>query len=143
MKLKVVVIDDNSFDRMTICDSLVTEGYDVIEADNGVSGLDIIKKESPDLIICDLKMPVMNGDELLDELRNSCTDMDIIPFIFISGYADGQDRIDRLKKGADNCFEKPVDLELFRMSHIMSHSRDAVRIIYVCCSICIHIYVSL
>jgi len=110
--LKVVVIDDNAYDRKVICDSLIKEGYEVLEAENGSLGLDLIQEQSPDLIICDVRMPIMDGDELLETLRNSSNDMGIIPFIFISGFTNGEQKIDRLKKGADNFFEKPVDLEL-------------------------------
>ena len=112
MNLKVVVIDDDAYDRKVICDSLIMDDYEVIEAEDGKSGLELILKESPDLVICDVKMPMMGGDEVLEKLRNSGDDMGIIPFIFISGYGDGQERINRLKQGANNCFEKPVDLPL-------------------------------
>ncbi len=110
--MKVVVIDDDSYDRKVICDSLIKEGYCVVEAENGISGLEAIRKENPDLIICDVRMPKMDGDELLETLRNSNNGMGIIPFIFISGYTNGEQKIDRLKRGADNILDKPVDLEL-------------------------------
>lgn len=110
--MKVVVIDDDAYDRHVICESLTKEGYHVIEAENGLAGLDAIRKESPDLIICDVRMPQMDGDELLETLRNSKNGMGIIPFIFISGFTNGEQKINRLKKGADNFLEKPVDLEL-------------------------------
>jgi len=112
VKLKVVVIDDDLVHREVIRESLIMDGHEVSEAENGISGLDIINRESPDLIICDVKMPMMDGDELLKAVRNSDSEISIIPFIFISGYADDQGVIDRLKSGADNCFLKPVDLNL-------------------------------
>lgn len=136
--MKVVVIDDDAYDRKVICDSLTKEGYDVIEAENGLSGLEIIQKESPDLIICDVRMPGMGGDELLETLRNSNNGMGIIPFIFISGFTNGEQKIIRLKKGADNFLEKPVDLELLsacvksnligmeRVSNYMKHQLDSI-----------------
>jgi len=138
VKLKVVVIDDDAYDRQVICDSLTKEGYDVIEAENGLSGLDAIRKESPDLIICDVRMPEMDGDELLETLRNSNNGMGIIPFIFISGFTNGEQKINRLKKGADNFLEKPVDLALLsacvksnligmeRVSNYMKNQLDSI-----------------
>ena len=138
MKLKVVVIDDDAYDRHVICESLTKEGYDVIEADNGLEGLEAIRNESPDLIICDVRMPQMDGDELLETLRNSNNGMGIIPFIFISGFTNGEQKINRLKKGADNFLEKPVDLELLpacvksnligmeRVSNYMKHQLDSI-----------------
>jgi two-component system alkaline phosphatase synthesis response regulator PhoP len=138
VKLKVVVIDDDAYDRHVIRKSLTMEGYDVIEAENGLAGLDAIRKESPDLIICDVRMPEMDGDELLETLRNSKNGMGIIPFIFISGFTNGEQKINRLKKGADNFLEKPVDLELLsacvksnligmeRVSNYMKHQLDSI-----------------
>ncbi len=110
--MKVVVIDDDLVHREVIRESLIMDGYEVTEAENGMIGLDIIKKERPDLIICDVKMPVMDGDALLKAVRNSDSEISIIPFIFISGYADGQGMINRLKSGADNFLLKPIDLNL-------------------------------
>jgi len=136
--LKVAVIDDDAYDRKVICDSLIKDNYDVVEASDGISGLEIIEKENPDLIICDVRMPIMNGDQLLEIIRNSDNGMGIKPFIFISGFSDGQERIDRLKKGADNCFDKPVDLDLLsafvksnlsgaeRISNYMKSHLDAI-----------------
>jgi CheY-like chemotaxis protein len=138
VKLKVVLIDDDAYDRHVICESLRKEGYEVIEAENGISGLEIIQKESPDLIICDVRMPEMDGDELLEKVRNSNNGIGIIPFIFISGFTNGEQKITRLKKGADNFLEKPVDLELLsacvksnligmeRVSNYMKHQLDSI-----------------
>ena len=118
--MKVVVIDDDPFHREVIRESLVMDGYEVIEAENGIFGLEIIKNEIPDLIICDVKMPIMDGDALLRIVRMSDSEISIIPFIFISGYADDEGMIDRLKSGADNFFLKPVDLKLLS-AHVTSY----------------------
>ena len=127
MKLKVVVIDDDAEQRESIRNSLTNEGYQVIEAEDGAVGLDLIKQENPDLILCDVRMPKMNGDELLETIRNSDNDMGIIPFIFISGYADGQEKIFRLNQGADNCFDKPIDLDLLS-AYVKSHLTGVERV---------------
>jgi len=127
VKLKVVVIDDDSEQRKNIRNSLISEGYEVLEAENGAIGLELIQKENPDLILCDIRMPKMNGDELLETIRNSDNEMGIIPFIFISGYADAQEKIFRLKQGADNCFEKPLDLELLS-AYVKSHLTGVARV---------------
>jgi response regulator RpfG family c-di-GMP phosphodiesterase len=138
VKLKVVVIDDDEYDRQVICNFLANEGYEVIEAENGLSGLEAIQNDRPDLIICDVQMPEMDGDALLEKVRNSNNDMGIIPFIFISGFTSGEQKINRLKKGADNFLEKPVDLELLsacvksnligmeRISNYMKHQLDSI-----------------
>lgn len=125
--MKVVVIDDDLVHREIIRDSLIMDGYEVTEAENGIFGLEIIKREKPDLIICDVKMPIMDGDELLKAVRNSGSDIAVIPFIFISAYIDGQETIDRLRQGADNCFSKPVDLKLLS-AHVSSHMAGIKRV---------------
>ena len=127
VKLKIAVIDDEVGIRKIIRELLEIEGHDIIEADNGVTGLDIIRSVAPDLIICDIRMPGMTGDELFDALRKSEPDLGVIPFIFLSGDANKQEQIKRLNKGADNCFDKTVDLKLL-VAHINSHLSRVTRI---------------
>ena len=93
------------------------DGYEVSEADSGKSGLAMIRSDVPDLIICDINMPEMSGDELFAQLRQSDSEFSIIPFIFLSGTACDCEKIERLNKGADNCFEKPIDFGLL-LAHV-------------------------
>ena len=125
--MKIAVIDDEAGIRELIRELLEAEGHDVVEAGDGVAGLEIIRSAIPDLIICDIKMPGMTGDELFDALRKSESDLGVIPFIFISGDANKQEQIKRLNKGADSCFEKPVDLKLLA-AHVNSHLSRVTRI---------------
>jgi len=110
--LKVAVIDDEADHREMIRESLLMNGHDVVEADNGITGLETIQAETPDLIICDVRMPKMNGDEMFDILRQSNKDLGLIPFIFLSGNASEKETISRLNRGADNCLDKPIELSL-------------------------------
>ena len=125
--MNIIIIDDEPGIREVLRASLETEGHDIIEADNGVSGLAIIRNTVPDLIVCDISMPEMTGDELFDELRDSETDLGVIPFIFLSGEANTSEQIKRLNKGADNCFEKPIDLKLLT-AHVNSHLSRVTRV---------------
>jgi len=125
--LKVVVIDDEADHREIIRDALFMSGYEVVEADNGQTGLEAIERENPDLIICDHRMPIMDGDELFNIVRNSENEMGLIPFIFLSGNYNGDDLIRRLTLGADNCLEKPVDLKLL-LAHVESTLSGVTRI---------------
>ncbi len=125
--MKVAVIDDEADIRDVIRDLLEKEGHVIVEADNGLAGLELIRSSRPDLIICDIRMPQMTGDELFDALRNPGSDLDVIPFIFLSGNANEQEQIKRLKRGADNCFEKPVDLALLA-AHVNAHLSSVTRI---------------
>jgi len=125
--VKVAVIDDEPEIRSVIRYMLEKESYEVVEAEDGLSGLALIRSSRPDLIICDIRMPKMSGDELFDALRAPGSDLDVIPFIFLSGNANEQEQIKRLKRGADNCFEKPIELELLA-AHINAQLSSVTRI---------------
>lgn len=125
--MNIAIIDDESAIRGLIRTLLEQDGHDIVEADNGVTGLEVIRTTSPDLIVCDIRMPEMNGDELFDVLHDSESDLSMIPFIFLSGDANQNEQIKRLNKGADNCFEKPVDLKLLA-AHVNSHLSRVTRV---------------
>lgn len=110
--MKIVVIDDEEGIRGLVRDVLEIQGHDIIEADNGKTGLATIHSSAPDLIICDINMPEMTGDELFDNLHALDSNLSVIPFIFLSGEANKSEQIKRLNRGADHCFEKPVDMKL-------------------------------
>ena len=125
--MKIAVIDDEQGIRNVIRDLLEDKGYEVIEADNGRTGLDLIHTSSPDLIICDINMPEMTGDELFETLRHPDSNFEMVPFIFLSGEANQQEQIKRLSNGADNCFQKPFDLNLLA-AHVASQLKKVTRI---------------
>ncbi|RDH83095.1 MAG: hypothetical protein DIZ80_12625 [endosymbiont of Galathealinum brachiosum] len=127
MKLKIAVIDDEIDIRDIVRTVLEKEGYDIVEAENGISGLELIRKSAPDLIVCDITMPEMTGDELFKVLRESESDLAVIPFVFLSGSVDTEDKIKRLNNGADGCFKKPVNLSLL-VAHINSHLSRVARV---------------
>src|SRR2546423_9229819 len=70
-KAKVLVIDDTSEIRMIITESLKIYGFSTISAEDGVSGVEMARQHSPDLIICDINMPNMDGYETLTAIRNN------------------------------------------------------------------------
>lgn len=125
--MKIVVIDDEIDLREMIQESLVIAGYDVVVADNGMTGLDVIRAERPDLIICDVRMPEMDGDELFEAVRRSNKALGCIPFIFLTGDAREHEKISRLNKGADNCLDKPIDLRLLS-AYVNAHLSGVTRI---------------
>ena len=125
--MKVAVIDDEPDLRGMIRDFLEIEGYDVVEANDGITGVEIIRNELPDLIICDVQMPKMNGDELFEIIRNSSSPLGATPFIFLSGNSNQQESISRLNLGAANCLDKPISLALLS-AHIKSHIGTAKRV---------------
>lgn len=118
--MKIAVIDDDEGIRDLIGEVLTDEGHHILKASDGLEGLNVVINQRPDLIICDINMPKMSGDELFDALRKDHPDFDLIPFIFLSGNASESEQIERLNKGADHCFEKPFAMKLL-VAHINSH----------------------
>jgi len=108
----ILCIDDEPLVREDIAEVLVDCGFFVLEASDGLEGLDMILKHEPDLVICDITMPRMNGRELLDELRNRHKRFDRMPFLFLSALSDEDQIISGLKQGAYNYLTKPVDFKL-------------------------------
>lgn len=125
--MKIAVIDDELGIRSLLRDVLECEGYDVVDAQNGVAGLEIIRSSVPDLIVCDINTPEMNGDEVFQTLRENEPALALIPFIFLSGNIDADEEIKRLNKGADICFQKPMDMNLF-VAHVNSQLQRVARV---------------
>jgi DNA-binding NtrC family response regulator len=84
-KSKLLVIDDDESIRKVLTVTLQDAGYQVLAADNGEKGLEIFADEGPDIILCDLRMPGMDGISVLKEIKARAPDKEVI---VISGYAD-------------------------------------------------------
>ncbi len=109
----ILVVDDNWQNRSVIVSLLEPLGFVVVEAENGEDGLAKAAKIKPDLILSDLLMPVMDGFEMLRQLRNSETFKDV-PSIVSSASVYEMDRQKSLEAGGDDFLPKPVQLdELF------------------------------
>lgn len=106
---RILVIEDNPSLREEICSSLRNEGYRVFEADNGSKGVDHAKLHHPDLILCDIMMPEMNGYEVLNELSHQ-SQTKIIPFIFITALDDRRHFRTGMEMGADDYLTKPFTI---------------------------------
>ena len=109
---RILCIEDEAEIRKLIVDRLANAGYQTVEAANGREGLEAIQKYAPGLVICDVNMPVMNGKELLAELREEHPRFSDMPFIFLSAFADRQDVLTGIQGGADDYITKPIDFEL-------------------------------
>ncbi len=108
----VLVIDDNKAYRTDLLEILAFEDYHPLEAENGQLGLEMIRRYAPDLIVCDVDMPVMNGIELLRKLKaNPITAL--IPFIFASGREDDLIKQAARALGFDHYLTKPFQLADF------------------------------
>jgi two-component system, sensor histidine kinase and response regulator len=107
---KILVIEDENLIRESIVDVLEEEGYQCIQAENGHSGIISAKKYLPDLILCDIKMPEINGHQVLTALREESS-TSTIPFVFVSALVDKKDFRTGMELGADDYITKPFTNE--------------------------------
>lgn len=104
---RILIVDDDRPIRNSLRDILEYEKYEVDEAEDGPSALSKIKSGEFDIILCDIKMPRMDGMEVLDKLLEIGNH---IPVIMISGHGNIETAVEALKKGAFDFIEKPLDL---------------------------------
>jgi len=104
---KLLIIDDERAIRSTLREILEYENYDVEDIDNGIDGLEMIKRTNFDLVLCDIKMNKMDGMEVLEQAQLLKPDL---PFIMISGHGTVETAIEASKKGAFDFISKPPDL---------------------------------
>ena len=104
---KILVIDDERSIRNSMKDILQYEGHEVVLAENGMEGLVSVKSEKPDIVFCNIKMPKMEGIEVLERIKEFSADT---PVIMISGHGTIDTAIEAIRKGAYDFIEKPLDL---------------------------------
>ena len=112
----ILCVEDEKLVREDIVEELEELGYHVLTADDGLEGLHMIIEHKPDLVICDITMPRMDGFQLLEEIRQKYSLMADMPFIFLSALADEKHVLAGLREGADNYLTKPVDFELLKVT---------------------------
>ena len=106
---KLLIIDDERAIRNTLKEILVDEGYEVEVAENGAQGLEMARAKAYDLIYSDIKMPEMDGIELLTALKQG-DDTSETPVVLITGHGDVETAVQALKSGAYDFLLKPLDL---------------------------------
>lgn len=104
---KILVIDDEKSIRSSLRDILEYEKYIVEEAEDGTEALKMIKGSNYDAVLCDIKMPKMDGIEVLDKIISDGYDF---PVVMISGHGNIDTAVDAIKKGAFDYISKPLDL---------------------------------
>ena len=104
---KIIIIEDEPSIRENIVEIFESGGYKVHAAKNGKEGIKLIQLSKPDLIICDLIMPEMDGFEVKKKLSKD-KDIAFIPFIFLTAKADIKDFQHAMELGADDYITKPV-----------------------------------
>lgn len=104
---KILVIDDERAIRNTLKEVLEYENHEVQTAENGQAGIEMFESGSFDIVLCDIKMPGMDGTEVLLKIAETGIDT---PVVMISGHGNIDTAVDAIKKGAFDFLEKPLDL---------------------------------
>ena len=108
VKPRILVIDDEAAIRDSLKMTLEYDGYDVMLAATGEEGVKLVEREAPDLVFLDIKMPGMDGLEVLQKLRHL---VEVTPIVVISGHADITTAVEATKLGAFDFIEKPLERE--------------------------------
>src|SRR5258705_10229722 len=103
-KPRILVIDDDAGIRESLKMTLEYDGYEVIGAATGQEGLALVERDAPDLVLLDVKMPGMDGLEVLDRLRAM---NETLPVVVVSGHGTISTAVEATKKGAFDFIEKP------------------------------------
>ena len=112
MKKRVLLVDDNPDDQMLANERLMLMGFDVLIAKDGQEGLDLARKESPDVILLDLMLPKLDGYKVCRMLKFDKA-FEHIPVIIFSAKGSSEDKELAQKTGADGYMDKPFNPKLF------------------------------
>ena len=119
--MKVLIVDDERAIRNSLKEILVEEGYDVDVAEDGLIALQMVDIEKYNVIFCDIKMPNMDGEEVLEKLISKGIDSAIV---MVSGHGDIETAVRCIKKGAFDFIQKPLDLN--RLLITLKNATDKV-----------------
>ena len=125
---KILVIDDEEWLREMVQLALRQKGFDVVQAQNGAVGVEVARRELPDLVLCDVNMERMDGYLTLSALRNESTTASI-PFILMTGLADNAGMRHGMELGADDYLPKPFTIDaLYAAVDIRLKKAQALRV---------------
>lgn len=124
---RLLLIDDDPNLILLVKDYLEFRGYEVITAENGREALEVLESETPDMIICDVMMPEMDGYQLVSTIRQD-PKTSWIPVLFLSAKGQSQDRVKGLNIGADVYMVKPFEPEEL-VAQVESSLKQASRLI--------------
>ena len=125
-KPKILVIEDTKSIREEIQDVLRFEGMEVITAENGLEGINLAKECLPDLILCDIRMPIKNGYEVFDEIQHD-SNLTNTPFIFLTSNSSTDDIRHGMILGADDYITKPFSIDKLVVSVKIRLTKDEKR----------------
>ncbi len=121
---RILTIDDEDLVREILTAYLEDSGFEVIQASNGQAGIDLIRRESPDLVLCDLRMPGMDGLQVLATVTH---DFPELPILVVSGMGGMSDAIQALKLGAWDYVTKPIE-DMAVLEHAIGHALERARL---------------
>ena len=122
---RILTIDDDVNVRSNLVAYLEDSGFDVIEAENGRRGLEVFAEKSPDLVLVDLRMPVMGGMEVLERLREDAPE---VPVIVVSGVGVLEEAVEALSHGAWDYVTKPVT-DMRVLEHAVNKALERARLL--------------
>lgn len=125
---RLLLIDDDPNLILLVRDYLEFRGYHVVTAENGREALEVLEQDIPDMIICDVMMPEMDGYALVEHVRQDPR-TNWIPVLFLSAKGQSQDRVKGLSKGADVYMVKPFEPEEL-VAQVESSLKQASRLIH-------------
>jgi diguanylate cyclase (GGDEF)-like protein len=125
MSTRVLVVDDDDAVRQVIVDALEDVGFVCLQARNGREGVAVARERRPDLVILDIVMPEMNGDEAQQALRRDMRTR-YIPVVFVTGQGKTREKAARLLGGADDYIPKPFAIEelVARVTAVLRRSKE-------------------
>ncbi|MBT3387405.1 MAG: response regulator [Desulfobacula sp.] len=116
MKNKVLIIEDNEQNMYLFTYLLEKNGYETLQANDGLTGIDLAKQQIPELILLDIQLPDMNGYQIAQQLRSNLK-TNKIPIIAVTSYAMVGDKERTIEAGCTGYIEKPINPDTF-MSEI-------------------------
>ncbi|MBS1566670.1 MAG: response regulator, partial [Bacteroidetes bacterium] len=126
----LLVIDDNTDIRENTAELLSLSGYNVLTAENGKKGVELALREKPQLVVCDIMMPELDGYGVLHLLKKN-PETEQIPFIFLTAKTERVDFRKGMEMGADDYVTKPFDdLELLRAIEIRLKKAEIIQAQY-------------
>lgn len=126
MGAHILCVEDEPSLRTDFAEELRDAGYTVSEAADGLEAREFLRRERPDLVLCDITMPGLNGRQLLRELRESDSPAADVPFIFLTAHGQKSDLLHGRELGADDYLVKPVDFDVL-LSVVQSRLQSVQR----------------
>jgi DNA-binding NarL/FixJ family response regulator len=112
---KILCIEDDGSVAAMIAEELADRGFEVVVAHDGHEGFVAILKLMPDLVLCDINLPVMSGFEVLERLNALAPRLGHIPFVFLTALTDRDSELRARRLGADDYVTKPIDFDMLGM----------------------------